>query len=492
MSLKNTYTAALIFFAFIVCGQTRLDTLRKKLISTDINEKVVSCAELAWELRNVNWDSAFVYAFKAEKWLTREVTEINRAYVYHYLGSLYSKKSEYAESIPWLLKAYAIRKKEKDELQLISTCSNLAFSYQGTGDLRKTLSFVLEAEQLCDKITNRAPHLYIITINQLADVYYSLKRYEKSEELYKKAIVLAEKRQDDSDLSMIYQNYGAFLLGVERFNEALPFLEKGIKHEEKLNDPEDLLTAKVNLAIVYAESGKNERALEIFREVYEYYKRSGSDYDKSTSSNNLGFFYFMNENNKQAIELFKESLAHAEKAKAAKLVMQRYEIMSECYEAMSDLTNALKYRKLFMAMKDSLLNQETVKQLNDLTEKYDTERKERRILELQKNNAEIKMKEEEARQKSVRNTMILVGLIVFVLVVAGFIYYSLLQKKKANSELTVKNREIARQHLLLEEKQKEIIDSIQYAKRIQSSLMAHDKYIDQNLDRLKKDNKLYH
>jgi hypothetical protein len=43
-------------------------------------------------------------------------------------------------------------------------------------------------------------------------------------------------------------------------------------------------------------------------------------------------------------------------------------------------------------------------------------------------------------------------------------------------------------NLGIEEKQKEIIDSIQYAKRIQSAMMPMEKYIDKNLKRLKKGN----
>jgi hypothetical protein len=41
------------------------------------------------------------------------------------------------------------------------------------------------------------------------------------------------------------------------------------------------------------------------------------------------------------------------------------------------------------------------------------------------------------------------------------------------------------QKYLVEEKQKEIIDSIKYAKRIQQSLLPTDKYIGKSLNRLK-------
>jgi hypothetical protein len=61
---------------------------------------------------------------------------------------------------------------------------------------------------------------------------------------------------------------------------------------------------------------------------------------------------------------------------------------------------------------------------------------------------------------------------------ALFVYRSYLQKQKANIEIT-------KQKELIEEKQKEILDSITYARRIQRSLLPSEKYVEKNLMRLR-------
>lgn len=72
------------------------------------------------------------------------------------------------------------------------------------------------------------------------------------------------------------------------------------------------------------------------------------------------------------------------------------------------------------------------------------------------------------------------GVIVFITIAFSFfIFRSYKQKKKAN-EL------IAEQKAILEEKQKEILDSIHYAQRIQRAQLPTEKYIQKNLNRLKK------
>jgi len=60
--------------------------------------------------------------------------------------------------------------------------------------------------------------------------------------------------------------------------------------------------------------------------------------------------------------------------------------------------------------------------------------------------------------------------------------------EKFEENILSRKKETEEQKHLVEEKQKEILDSIHYAKRIQSALLANDKYIDKNIKRLKSKN----
>jgi hypothetical protein len=78
---------------------------------------------------------------------------------------------------------------------------------------------------------------------------------------------------------------------------------------------------------------------------------------------------------------------------------------------------------------------------------------------------------------------------VFGLLVLGFAVFawrSFLQKKRANVLISQQKQEVEQQKHLVEEKQKEIIDSILYARRIQRSLLPKEKYVDRVLKKLNK------
>jgi len=71
------------------------------------------------------------------------------------------------------------------------------------------------------------------------------------------------------------------------------------------------------------------------------------------------------------------------------------------------------------------------------------------------------------------------------------LYYSRQQKKildTAYAQLDVKNKEIELQKKVVEEHHKETMDSIRYAKRIQTALITSEKYIDKTLNRMQKNN----
>lgn len=79
------------------------------------------------------------------------------------------------------------------------------------------------------------------------------------------------------------------------------------------------------------------------------------------------------------------------------------------------------------------------------------------------------------------------GGLLLVLILAIVVYRGSKQKQKANNQLLAKNEIIEAQKHIVEEKQKEIIDSINYAKRIQQSQLPTEKYITKSINRLKKE-----
>ena len=107
------------------------------------------------------------------------------------------------------------------------------------------------------------------------------------------------------------------------------------------------------------------------------------------------------------------------------------------------------------------------------------------VLTAQKNDIEIQSKKlisQLGQINSQKTILYLAAFLVLIIAVALFIAYRGNKNKlRANALLSRQKLEIEHQRELVEEKQKEILDSINYAKRIQYSLLASDKLLNDNL-----------
>lgn len=95
--------------------------------------------------------------------------------------------------------------------------------------------------------------------------------------------------------------------------------------------------------------------------------------------------------------------------------------------------------------------------------------------------SEKKIQEAELeKQKTVRNSFI--AGFTLVLGMSMFVFRSYREKQRSNILLEKQKVEIEVQKDLLEEKNKEVVDSITYAKRIQKALLASEKLLNENLN----------
>ena len=150
--------------------------------------------------------------------------------------------------------------------------------------------------------------------------------------------------------------------------------------------------------------------------------------------------------------------------------MQFEEALSQLYDTTGRYQLALECYKKAMTLKDTIFSQENKKQLVQKEMTYQFDKKELQA-KAEQDKKDVITAEEKQRQKVV---LILVScFLVLVIVLALFILRGYRQKQKANTIITQQKAEADKQKELVEEKNKEITDSINYAKRIQRAMLPH-------------------
>ena len=149
-------------------------------------------------------------------------------------------------------------------------------------------------------------------------------------------------------------------------------------------------------------------------------------------------------------------------------------LLATLHEKEQDFKNAYEYYKLFSITKDTMLNQENSKLITEMNTKYTTEKKEKEI-ELLKKNEDIqklelaKKKNELEKQRSISISVFIGFLLLMIVAILTFSRYRL--KKKANDQLQTAFTLIEEKNTVIEKSNLMITDSITYAKRIQDAVL---------------------
>jgi len=437
MNLKKIF----FFLTIIFIGNANSSALTSKLDSLELLlsgekrdlKKIDLLNKLFSEQHPTNYKKALNYAHVALK-LSKELKSDDKISKHlvsqsaNNVGAAYFLLDKYEKSLKYLLEALKLAEEINDTNIMSNALYNLGSLYDYKGDAKKGLQYLEQAIKLDEARGDLESAA--VGYNSLAADYFFIPEYDKGMIYYEKAMDIAKPRNDERLISNLYGNRAIGLKKTFRFIEALHYHKLAISLYENLEDKAGLETAYLNIADLYIKMNENEKAV-----IYN-----------------------------------KKSLKIALELNSIDNIMLAYSGLSESYEQMGDENNALKYLKIFIDMKDALYNRESTEVIAEMQTKYDTEKKEAENSLLL---AEKKLDKAALDKKSIQQKVLILGLLL-TLIIVGYIGYSLSQKKKINKLLNAQNEEISYKNKIIEEKNKDITDSINYAQRIQDAILPDE------------------
>jgi tetratricopeptide (TPR) repeat protein len=213
------------------------------------------------------------------------------------------------------------------------------------------------------------------------------------------------------------------------------------------------------------------------------------EYNLHSSLAGIGNVLFTRKKYPEALSYYQKAYGYAESIGAMDHKAESAKNLYEVYKKLKDGPNALAWFEKATAFADSVYNEEASRKTVQAEMKHEYDKKEAIA------NAEQQKKDALHQEESKRQNIIIVcvcGGLVLVLIFCLLVYRSFVQKKKANIIILQQKEEVEKakhiielQKELVEEKQKEILDSIKYAERIQRALVTNEKYIHKNISRLR-------
>ena len=423
--------------------------------------------------------------------LAERISDLNgKALAINNLGVYYLYKSEFKEALNFFNKALEIREKINDKEGITESYNNIGSVYDNYGEYEKALDYQTKALQINIELENERgiaityAHLGIIydhqgkyelalqnymyalskleelnytavlggMYNNVGEVYRSTQKYDLALEYYAKSLLIKQDLKDKKGVAMTLNNKAIVYYYQDNIDKSLDMFKESLKIREELDDKKGMAQSYNNIGELLSEKNELKQSIIYLTKALQIHEEIGDKLTMISTLMGLGNLYEKMEESQVALDYYNKSNEIAKEIGALTELKSSYKHLSSFYETISHYAKAYKYHKLHSALKDSIFNEESMKSMNDMQAKYESEKKEEELAILEAKN---KINDEEIENKKYQQYG-LTGGIILVLAFLGLFINRFREKNKTNKLLGETNHKLEEKKNSLEEKKTEL------------------------------------
>ncbi|CAN5226822.1 hypothetical protein BH09BAC5_BH09BAC5_01320 [soil metagenome] len=368
----------------------------------------------------------------------------------------YSGESDSAISIYNI--AIHLAREANDSSNVSLAMNRLGFIYREKGETAQSLVYYNQslASNIGEKNKSEAANSYL----NIGVIYNDLGNYTDALRYEEKGLKLFTETGDQSRIANSLARIGNTYLDSKDTVKSIEYYGRSLEMFTKINNLRGIAVCLNNIANIYNYKNDIPKAIEYYERALAIREKIGDRNGVALICNNLGALMVGEKEYEKAIGYFERALDISTSLDYRDQIKSNNFGLSNAYEGLGDDKKALSYYKNYYAINDSLFNENNAKQINELNTKFDTERKLKDIASLTKEN-ELQTR---------RNIFMGVAILLLLLLVI-VVFRNVILSKRANVLLQQQKTEISSQKKIVEEQHRDILDSINYAKRIQGAVL---------------------
>jgi adenylate cyclase len=381
-------TVSLLFclnIQFLHAEKNDIDSLKKILSGATTIEKVKINYQIGAQFFRLSSDSSMHYFNEALK-LSREISNDTLAAKCLYrIGILGFNSGAYEKAIGNLFGALKIFERYDDKRRAIRCLQYLGMAYNEQGMYGEALDYG------------------------------------------KQSLEIATQTGDQNSAAVSYANIGSVYYSLANYDKALEYFQQGLHTSEEIKDQQGIADALNNVALIYENKKDLRKALETHLRSLALAKDIGDSRGIAASYHNIGLVYKGMEKYTVAIQYLDSCITLAKAGDDKFYLKESYNTLSELYSNLHNYEMAYQVHLLFSGLNDTLMNEENKKQFAEMNAKYETEKKDNEISQLNK---------EKDVQEIIRNGFM--GGFAIVLLFAGTFFWQrnkITKGKKRSDEL---------------------------------------------------------
>jgi serine phosphatase RsbU (regulator of sigma subunit)/Tfp pilus assembly protein PilF len=440
----------------------------KNIFLTHQGKYYVNCAYIQFNEGNLDSTAAL---YKIALGLMARSQDLKaQANTLHNLASVFQMQGNNTAALEHLEKALKIlQEKLNDQNELCIVYNKIAQVYYFQGALTRSLEYYHSSLRIAEQAHNKADQAAIL--NNLAAVYKEQKEFDKGLECNFKGLKIAKEINDKVGISTLINNVGNAYLLKKDLKTALKYFKEGLQLRQEYGDKPGIAGSFINIGTTYLEMDSVDTGRSYYFQALEILEQTKGKKNLANVNCYIGNSYVRAKEFSKALPYILRGMAIGKEIGSPEVMRDASRDLCLIYDHNGDYKKAYEMHKLFVIMRDSIFGNQTKKASMKSQLRYDFEKKAAadsvKVAE-EKKITDLQLKHEE------NTRYVLYSGLILVLIFAGIMVnrFKVTQKQK---------NIIAQQKHIVEEKQKEIIDSINYAKRIQSALLAHKDFLNEHI-----------
>jgi serine phosphatase RsbU (regulator of sigma subunit) len=415
--------------------------------------------------------------------------------IYNVLGNITAEQDHYSLSTNYYFKALAIDSVSSKKT-IPDLYNNIGLNYQDEGNYEKAESYYFNALRIYHEQNNDDG--MATTEDNLANIYDLQGNHLKALENHLKSLKIDSTLHKDANVALGYSNIATCYMSLRKNDKSLEYSFKALALSRKIGASGNLSNnlGNIGLAFInifdvdsdkkgfsYVNNGRTlyithdallDTALVYENNAIEASSITGSKMGLINGYQGLAGIYSLQHNYDRAIFYYLQAYNISDSLGVLDEKMLNAKCLGHAYLQAGKYDMAAKYLDKTLSLKDSLFSDEKEKALGKLETKYEDDKK---FLEQQK---EMAVAAEQDKRQKLATAGVSVGLgLVLIFLFLLFRRFKVTNEQKKVIEEQKKYVDAA--YGQLQEKDKDITDSIAYARKIQSAIIPSEEYLKDSL-----------
>ncbi|PQJ14354.1 hypothetical protein BST99_00070 [Aureicoccus marinus] len=424
-----------------------IDSLKLELVKDQADTtRAMVLNDLAYYYLYQDTDTAVYYGHKAYDFAEEIGYHKVRANAKLYTGNafLFSNRMDSAEV--FYKQAFGIAKKH--ELKKSAIYSSLGMLYKNNGKLDRAVRIYYEGIIEDEKEGNE--YGKFIKLNNLANVYSILENKQKSIELLLEAVEISENSENPNiryASGTILNGVGAIYIELGQLEEGLTYFQRSLEANKANENKREIARNYQNIGATQSKLGNYTEALDYLKKAFSLREELADKKELTETYFELGNTYGKLKQNAQVKFHFDRALELGLELGDQALLSKIYQTRSNTYEELGESALALESYKLHTLYRDSILQEENLKNVSEIETKYETAKKDKELLA---QNLEIEQANGRLQSRNAQLYFLL-----FSLVLLGYVFWQRQKRKNQEIDSLKKEHQIKTLESLIQGEEKE-------------------------------------